>query len=129
MKKEETEEFDDIELDKPDFTFSCSTPLMEAVRKLDYKQQYKVCEAFFQMFIESFEWEDSEMCLRFHDDFEEINPKFLDCYLKDLHFVVNDLDNAIYEIDHHDPMTFFDIERRLAPIILEAKKPAKTKKK
>ena len=39
---------DDIEMDKPGFTFSCSTTLMEAVRALDYKAQYKVCSVFYE---------------------------------------------------------------------------------
>ena len=32
--------------------FLTSGQLMEAVRKLDYKGQYKVCEAFFNMMME-----------------------------------------------------------------------------
>lgn len=47
--------------------FLTSGQLMEAVRKLDYKVQYKVYEAFFQMMVEEGFVDDSEMCLRFHD--------------------------------------------------------------
>ena len=94
---------------------------MEVVRKLDYKVQYKVCEAFFQMMIEEGFGDDSEKCLIFHDTFEDINPRFLDSELKQLHFAVNDMDNAIYEIDIYEPGLFMRIARRLGEIIDENK--------
>lgn len=90
---------------------------MEAVRKLDYKVQYKVCEAFFKMMIEEGFGDDSEKCLIFYDTFEEINPRFLDSSLKQLHFAINDMDNAIYEIDIYEPGLFIRIARRLGEII------------
>lgn len=43
--------------------FLTSGQLMEAVRKLGYKEQYKVCEAFFNMMVEEGFGDDSEMCL------------------------------------------------------------------
>ena len=46
--------------------FLTSGQLMEVVRKLDYKGQYKACETFFQMMVEEGFGDDSEMCLRFH---------------------------------------------------------------
>ena len=98
-----------------------SGQLMEAVRKLDYKVQYKVCEAFFQMMVEEGFGADSEMCLRFHDTFEDINPRFLDSSLKQLHFAVNDMENAIYEIDIYEPGLFIRITRRLGEVINENK--------
>lgn len=94
-----------------------SGQLMEVVRKLDYKVQYKVCEAFFQMMIEEGFGDDNEMCLRFHDTFEEINPRFLESNLMQLHFAINDMDNAIYEIDIYEPGLFIRIARRLSEII------------
>lgn len=97
--------------------FLTSGQLMEVVRKLDYKVQYKVCEAFFQMMIEEGFGDDNEMCLRFHDTFEEINPRFLESNLMQLHFAINDMDNAIYEIDIYEPGLFIRIARRLSEII------------
>lgn len=94
-----------------------SSRLMEAVRALDYKQQYKVCEAFFNLMVEEGFGDDSERCLIFQDSFQEINPRFLDSYLKEMHYLVNDFDNAIYEIDLYDPSTFFHVVRVLEPII------------
>lgn len=32
-------------------------------------------------------------------------------------FAVNDMDNAIMEIDYNDPMTFFDIEKLIGEVI------------
>lgn len=97
--------------------YSCSGQLMEAVRKLDYKGQYKVCEAFFNMMIEEGFGDDSEIGLRFHDTFEEINPRFLDSDLMQLHFAINDMDNAIYEIDIYEPGLFMRIARRLEKFV------------
>lgn len=97
--------------------FLTSGQLMEAVRKLDYKVQYKVCEAFFQMMVEEGFGDDSEMCLRFHDTYESINPRYLEYSLMQLHFAVNDMDNAIYEIDIYEPGLFVRIARRLGEVI------------
>lgn len=47
-----------------------SNGLMDVVRALDYKQQYKVCEEFYQIFIEGSLGDDSEAILEFHDIFE-----------------------------------------------------------
>lgn len=97
--------------------FFSSNSLMEAVRALDYKQQYKVFEAFFNLMVEEGFGDDSERCMLFHDAFEEINPRIQERYLKEMHFLVNDFDNAIYEIDLYDPGTFFHVVRVIEPII------------
>lgn len=97
--------------------FLTSGQLMEVVRKLDYKVQFKVFEAFFNMMIEDGFGDENEMCLRFHDTFEDINPRFLESSLKELHFAVNDMDNAIYEIDIYEPGLFMRIARRLGVVI------------
>lgn len=97
--------------------FLTSNQLMEAVRKLDYKQQFKVCEAFYQMMSEDGFGDDGEMGLRFQDSFTEINPKYLEDSIKELHFAVNDMDNAIYEIDIYEPALFMRIARALEPMM------------
>lgn len=97
--------------------FLTSGQLMEAVRKLDYKGQYKVCEAFFQMMVEEGFGDDSEMCLRFHDEFEDINPRYLENSLMKLHWALNDMDNAIYEIDEYEPGLFMRIAEELSKVI------------
>ena len=94
-----------------------SNSLMEAVRALGYKQQYKVFEAFFNMMVEEGLGDYSERCHMFHDSFLVINPRVLERYLKQMHFLVNDFDNAIYEIDLYDPGTFFHVVRVIEPLI------------
>ena len=114
---EEIKGMDDFDLEDEGTKFFCSSKVMEAVRTLDYKQQYMVCEAFFNLMVEEGFGDDSKRCLIFHDSFQEINPRFLDRYLKEMHYLVNDFDNAIYEIDFCDPSTFFHVVRALEPII------------
>ena len=101
--------------------FLTTGQLMEVVRKLDYKGQYKVCEAFYNMMMEEGVGDDSEMCLRFHDTFEEIDPRYLEDSLMELHFAVNDMDNAIYEIDIYEPGLFMRIARKLGEVINDNK--------
>lgn len=97
--------------------FLTSGQLMEVLRKLDYKVQYKVCETFFQMMVEEGFGDDSEMCLRYHDTYEEINPRYLDDSLMQLHFAVNDMDNAIYEIDIYEPGLFVRMVEKIAEVL------------
>ena len=61
------------------------------------------------------------MCLRFHDTFEEIDPRYLEDSLMELHFAVNDMDNAIYEIDIYEPGLFMRIARKLGEVINDNK--------
>lgn len=98
--------------------FLTSGKLMEAVRKLDYMGQYRVCEAFFDMMVEEGFGDDSEMCLRFHDLFENIPPDFVEDYMMELHWAVNDMDNALYEIDAYEPGLFMRIAERLGEVII-----------
>ena len=70
--------------------YSTSSELMEAVRKLDYK--------------------------RFYESFELIDPDGLE-YMVELHWSINDMDNALYETDSYTPMEFFEIAEKLAPVI------------
>lgn len=69
------------------------------------------------MMVEEGFGDDSEMGLRFHDTFEEINPRFLEDSLMQLHFAVNDMDNALYEIDIYEPGSFIRIARRSGEVI------------
>ena len=98
-----------FEIEDGELKYFSSSRLMEAVKALDYKLQYKVCEAFFNLMVEEGLGDDSERCLIFHNSFQEINPRFLDSYLKEMHYLVNDFDNAIYEIDIYDSSTFFHV--------------------
>jgi len=66
--------------------------------------------------------DDSHLIKRFEDTYSDIIFSHLDESLDQIHYAINDLDNAIYEIDMFDPMTFFDIERKLTPIIRRSPK-------
>ena len=99
------------------FTYSCSIPMMEDIRKLSYKSQAEVCKAFHKFIKKGFPGDDSYLIKRFEESYSEIIFSHLDDSLDQIHYSINDLDNAIHEIDMLDPMTFFDIEDKLAPII------------
>lgn len=98
--------------------YSTSGELMKDVRSLDYKQQYKVCETFYQMVVHgSFSGNESEKCLDFFSNFQEIDTRILDAFQLEIHWVVNDMDNALFEIEMYDPETFLNIAGYLAPVI------------
>ena len=47
----------------------------------------------------------------------QINMKNLQQSIEAIHYTVNDLDNAITNIDYYEPMLFFDLARVLAKVI------------
>ena len=117
---EEEEETEDIEDNES--SYSCSIPMMEDIRNLNYTGQAEICKAFHKFIKKGFPMDDSHLIKRFEDTYSEIIFSHLDDSLGQIHYAINDLDNAIYEIDMFDPMTFFDIERRLTPIIKRSPK-------
>ena len=54
--------------------FLTSGELMEAVRALDYKAQYKVCETFYKL-SKGFDWSDRLMFQRFEESLTMIDAK------------------------------------------------------
>jgi len=74
------------------------------------------------MIKKGFPGDDSYMITRFEETYDDIIFSHLDDSLDQIHYAINDLDNAIYEIDMYDPMTFFDVEHKLAPIIKRSPK-------
>lgn len=98
--------------------YNFSSELMEAVRKLDYEQQYKVCESFYQMVVNgSFSGNESEKCLDFFSNFQEIDTRILDAFQLEIHWVVNDMDNALFEIEMYNPEEFHKIAKAIGPVI------------
>ena len=89
---------------------------MKDIRSLDYKQQYKVCEKYYKI-LKGLHEDSRVMFQRFYESFELIDPDDLDEYLVELHWSVNDMDNALYETDIYTPMEFFEIAGKLAPVI------------
>ena len=94
-----------------------SGKLMEVVRKLDYKVQYKVCSAFYDEIIKYPQWDENEFCLFFDELYERINPDMLDDEITKIRQCVNEMDNALSEIDRDDPGTFHRIAEQLAKVI------------
>lgn len=106
----------------PMISYSCSIPMMEDIRALRYDAQAEVCKAFHKMIKKGFPGVHSDKISRFEETYEDIIFSHLDDSLDQIHYAINDLDNAIYEIDMYAPMAFFDVERQLAPIIKRSPK-------
>ena len=99
-------------------SYSCSMPLMEDVRKADYKKQAELCLALRKHFLEvEDDWNDDMFVERFMETSENINPKDMEDSIEWVGYAVNDLDNAITVIDRNDPMTFFHIALKLEKVI------------
>ena len=95
--------------------FQTSVELMEAVRALDYKAQYKVCEAFYKL-SKDFGWSDRLMFQRFEESFTMIDAENLEEHFVELHWVVNDMDSFLYETDVYRPEEFYRMSKELNEI-------------
>lgn len=118
---------DELEEESGQFSYSCSIPMMDDIRALRYDAQAEVCKAFHKLIKKGFPDDDSYLITRFEETYDDIIFSHLDDSLDQIHYAINDLDNAIYEIDMFDPMTFFDVERKLAPIIRRSPKKGENK--
>ena len=94
---------------------------------MDYKAQYKVCSVFYEESIKYPILDNCRYILWFDEIFERIDRKMLDEEIARIHQCVNEMDNAICEIDNFDPMTFYAIEKKLATVIKKAQKASKGK--
>lgn len=97
-------------------SYSCSMPMFEDIRRQNYKGQAQVCKTFHQYLkknpnIESF------FINRFEETYSRINMKDLEETVEWGGYAVNDMDNAITEIDYNAPMTFFDFEKSMVKVI------------
>ena len=97
--------------------FQTSGELMEAVRTLDYKAQYKVCEAFYKL-SKGFDWSDRLMFQRFEESLTMIDAEKLEEHFVELHRAVNDMDNFLYETDVYSPEEFYQVVREMEIDIL-----------
>lgn len=95
-----------------------SYSMMKDIRKLDDAGQLKVCQKFHRLihkkslggdFIERFE---ETYSLLSEDDWEFVSDN--------LHYVINDLDNALYCIDYNAPLLFAKVYEALSPTIEES---------
>ena len=97
-------------------SYSSSFPMFEDIRKLNYKGQAKVCKAFHQYLKKNPNYE-TFFTARFEETYSRIDMKDLEESVEWIGYNVNDMDNAITEIDYSDPMTFFDIEKVMGKVI------------
>ena len=92
--------------------FRTSGEMMEAVMALDYKAQYKVCEAFYKL-SKGFDWSDRLMFQRFDESFTMIDAENLEAHFVELHWAMNDMDNFLYETDIYNPSEFYRVVSEL----------------
>lgn len=97
-------------------SYSCAMPMFEDIRQLNYKGKTQVCKTFHQ-YLKKNPNADSFFINRFEETYSRINMKDLDETVEWIGYAVNDMDNAITEIDYNDPMTFFDIEKLMGKVI------------
>ena len=88
--------------------FLTSGELMEAVRALDYKARYKVCEAFYKL-SKCFDWSYRLMFQRFEESLTMIDAEKLEEHFVELHWAVNDMDNFLYETDVYSLEEFYEV--------------------
>lgn len=93
--------------------FQTSGELMVAIRALDCKAQYKVCETFYKL-SKGFDWSDRLMFQRFEESFTIIDAEKLEEHFVELHWAVNDMDNFLYETDVYSPEEFYKVVREMA---------------
>lgn len=97
-------------------SYSCAMPMFEDIRQLNYKGKAQVCKTFHQ-YLKKNPNADSFFINRFEETYSRINMKDLEETVEWIGYAVNDMDNAITEIDYNDPMTFFDIEKLMGKVI------------
>lgn len=97
-------------------SYSCAMPMFEDIRQLNYKGHAQVCKTFHQ-FLKKNPNADSFFINRFEETYSRINMKDLEETIEWIGYAVNDLDNAITEIDYNAPIAFFDIEKVMGKVI------------
>ena len=104
----------------PALSYSCAMPMLDDIHILDYKGQAKVCKAFHQYLVKN-PLAASFFTRRFEETYSHINMRNLDATIEWIRYTVNDMDNAISEIDYNDPMLFFEIAGVLGKVIAKNK--------
>lgn len=97
-------------------SYSCAMPMFEDIRQLNYKGKAQVCKTFHQ-YLKKNPTIRSFFINRFEETYSRINMKDLEETVEWIGYAVNDMDNAITEIDYNDPMTFFGIEKLMGKVI------------
>lgn len=97
-------------------SYSCAMPMFEDIRRLNYKGKAQVSKTFHQ-YLKKNSNAVSFFINRFEETYSQINMKDLEETVEWIGYAVNDMDNAITEIDYNDPMVFFDIEKVMGKVI------------
>ena len=97
-------------------SYSCAMPMFEDIRQLNYKGKAHVCKTFHQ-YLKKNPNVGSFFTNRFKETYSRIDMKDLEESIEWIGYAVNDMDNAITEIDYNAPMTFFDIEKLMGKVI------------
>lgn len=106
-----------MRIEGKDHKCSCSSELMNAVRALDYKAQYKVCYAFYDAIIKYSRWDNNRFCLLFDEIYEAIDPDMLDEEMLRIRQCVNEMDNVPIEMDEREPGTFCEMAEEMGKFI------------
>lgn len=101
-------------------SYSCAMPMLDDIRSLDYKEQAKVCKAFHQYLAKN-PLVITFFTRRFEETYSHINMRNPDATIEWIRNTVNDMDNAISEIDNDDPMVFFELANTLGKVIAKNK--------
>ena len=104
----------------PAQSYSCAMPMIDDIHSLDYKGQAKVCKSFHQYLAKN-PLVASFFTRRFEETYSHINMRNLEATIEWIRYTVNDMDNAISEIDYNDPMLFFEIAGVLGKVIANSK--------
>jgi len=112
----------EMRIEGKEHRYSCSSELMNAVRALDYKAQYKVCYAFYDAIIKYPRWDNNRFCLLFDEIYEAIDPDILDEEILRIRQCVNEMDNVLSEMDEREPGTFCEKAGELT-MFIEGKCP------
>lgn len=92
-----------------------SYSMMRDIRKLDEAGQLKTCRKFHQLVHEKSLRGD--FIDRFEETYSMLNEDDWEFTSDNLHYVINDLDNALYCIEYNAYMLFMEIYEALSPVI------------
>lgn len=93
--------------------YSTSSELMEVVCKLDNKQQYKVCYAFYDQIIKYPQFDENKHCLRFDEIYESINADWLEEEKDKIQQCVEVMLDALRDIEMNEPATYKEIVAKI----------------
>ena len=90
-----------------------SGELLEEVRKLDYKQQYKLCYVFYDEIIKYSQFDENKFRLKFDEIYESINPDWIDEEIEKIQQCVEVMLDALSDVEMNESATFQKIVARI----------------